>query len=187
LREYGKYTMDIRPTLKKASVPGILKKHIMDDLIDVVHKTSKPHAALREMTKLMGHHGLEFAHIKGIDKTQADLQVLPDRKEHAPETGIIENRRVYIGRQINILGESRFHIFCKVPDKFKKNGLFLLSDPDASRPVIFRSGKKEFDEKDKDHDAQADQAGTHEYHEEIWHSSYYAKPRIDTGYDEPDG
>src|SRR5688500_14820813 len=84
--------MQLSPGFKKCGVAFILIQHIVYDLVHIVSKTSKLHAALTEMPELMSHYRFEFAYIDTVDQSKSYLKIFLYRQKHAPETGVIKNR-----------------------------------------------------------------------------------------------
>ena len=73
-------------------VQGIPLGHdVGGDLLRGVDPSADRHAPLREMAKLVGQYGLEFADGKDVDQAETDLEVLLRRPDEVDQRKVVED------------------------------------------------------------------------------------------------
>ena len=107
------------PGMQKTIVTIILKQHVINDLIHIVGKAAKLHAALAKMPELMCDNGLQFAYINAIDKAKTDLKIFANREEHTPEARVIKDTGIHVRRNKYLFWKTCFGFMAELSNERK--------------------------------------------------------------------
>src|SRR5262249_55290659 len=126
--------------------PIAAKDDLADDAVGGVDVTSQAHAPLGKVAKLVSEHRFEFRQVQAIDQAEADVQILRDRYEQAPEGARVEDAGVDLRRQHDLRGRRRAGVSADLADECEQARVIGFGDLDALMVVAARELEQALDE-----------------------------------------
>ena len=152
----------LAPTVKQA-VPAVIDENeVAEDGACHGSTGADLHAALSKVAELMGEDACQFGLACAVEQPDANLEVLADRQEDAPEGGVVEDAGVDVEREENALRTAASRPRGEGVDQGEERRAVRAADLEAARVAVAREGEDRFDEVEAEHQRQRAEPGSGE-------------------------